>query len=185
MKSLCWKKLEFPLPLRVPAQYPWKFWRRQYSIGSFIEWSKLKTLSRTKLKSQHLCRLSIFVVVVGVMVVVVIDFVGLEWLTVKVGGAAEEQLLHSQFCSTCKYIHPDICKRCSMSLFFKDIRLKKTSPKTTKISLTFVSHLLTVKSKWAQRRQRLLKRDLCDPHLRGFLMIFSNQNFMRVGHEMF
>ena len=86
MKSLRWKKLEFPLPLRVPAQYPWKFWRRQYSIGSFIEWSKLKTLSRTKLKSQHLCRLSIFVVVVGVMVVVVIDFVGLEWLTVKVRG---------------------------------------------------------------------------------------------------
>ena len=154
-------------------------------FGSFIEWSKLKTLSRTKLKSQHLCRLSIFVIVVVVMVVAVVVFCW-PWVTHCEGeGAAEEQLLHSQFCSTCKYIHPDICKRCSMNLFFKDIRLKKTSPKTTKISLTFVSHLLTVKSKWAQRRQRLLKRDLCDPHLRGFLRFFSNQNFMRVGHEMF
>ena len=38
MKSLRWKKLEFPLPLRAPAQYPWKFWRRQYSnLGVLIK----------------------------------------------------------------------------------------------------------------------------------------------------
>ena len=72
VKSLRWKKLEFPLPLRVPAQsIPMEILTPPI-FGSFIEYSKLKTFKRTKLKSQHLSRLSIFVSVMVVVVVVVV-----------------------------------------------------------------------------------------------------------------
>ena len=55
MKSLRWKKLEFPLPLRVPAPIPMEILTPTIlQFGSFIEWSKLKTFKRTKFKSQHL-----------------------------------------------------------------------------------------------------------------------------------
>ena len=62
MKSLRWKKLEFPLPLRVPASISMEI----------LTPTMFKTFKRTKLKSQHLCRLSIFVIVVVVVVVVVV-----------------------------------------------------------------------------------------------------------------